>query len=50
LPSVTTVIGAQKKKSIMEWRKRVGEEVSKIKSLAQPQGVVQQFIQCVKIS
>jgi genome maintenance exonuclease 1 len=28
LPSVTTVIGAQKKKSIMEWRKRVGDEVA----------------------
>ena len=28
LPSVTTVIGAQKKKAIMEWRKRVGEEVA----------------------
>jgi ATP-dependent exoDNAse (exonuclease V) beta subunit len=26
LPSVTTVIGAQKKKAIMEWRKRVGEQ------------------------
>ena len=26
LPSVTTVIGAQKKKSILEWRQRVGEE------------------------
>ena len=26
LPSVTTVIGAQKKQAIMEWRKRVGEE------------------------
>jgi genome maintenance exonuclease 1 len=26
LPSVTTVIGAQKKASIMAWRKRVGEE------------------------
>lgn len=26
LPSVTTVIGAQKKKAIMEWRQRVGEE------------------------
>lgn len=26
LPSVTTVVGAQKKKAIMEWRKRVGEE------------------------
>ena len=25
LPSVTTVLGAQKKKAIMEWRKRVGE-------------------------
>ena len=33
LPSVTTVIGAQKKQSIMEWRQRVGEakanEISK---------------------
>ena len=28
LPSVTTVIGAQKKQSILEWRKRVGEEVA----------------------
>lgn len=26
LPSVTTVIGAQKKQAIIEWRKRVGEE------------------------
>ena len=26
LPSVTTVVGAQKKQAIMEWRKRVGEE------------------------
>lgn len=26
VPSVTTVIGAMKKKSIMAWRKRVGEE------------------------
>jgi genome maintenance exonuclease 1 len=26
LPSVTTVLGAQKKAAIMEWRKRVGEE------------------------
>ena len=26
LPSVTTVIGAQKKEGIMKWRKRVGEE------------------------
>ena len=28
LPSVTTVVGAQKKQSIMEWRHRVGEEVA----------------------
>ena len=28
LPSVTTVVGAQKKQSIMEWRRRVGEEVA----------------------
>jgi len=27
LPSVTTVVGAQKKQAIMEWRRRVGEEV-----------------------
>jgi len=26
LPSVTTVLGAQKKQAILEWRKRVGEE------------------------
>jgi genome maintenance exonuclease 1 len=26
LPSVTTVLGAQKKQAIMEWRRRVGEE------------------------
>ena len=26
LPSVTTVLGAQKKAAIMQWRKRVGEE------------------------
>ena len=26
LPSVTTVVGAQKKQSILDWRKRVGEE------------------------
>jgi len=26
LPSVTTVLGAQKKQAIMQWRKRVGEE------------------------
>ena len=28
LPSVTTVIGAKKKQGILEWRKRVGEEVA----------------------
>lgn len=28
LPSVTTVVGAQKKQAIMEWRRRVGEEVA----------------------
>ena len=28
LPSVTTVIGAQKKEAILEWRKKVGEEAS----------------------
>ncbi len=28
LPSVTTVLGAQKKQAIMEWRQRVGEEVA----------------------
>lgn len=28
LPSVTTVLGAQKKQAIMEWRKRVGEDVA----------------------
>jgi genome maintenance exonuclease 1 len=28
LPSVTTVIGAQKKEAIMEWRRKVGEEVA----------------------
>lgn len=28
LPSVTTVVGAQKKEAILEWRKRVGEEVA----------------------
>jgi PD-(D/E)XK nuclease superfamily len=28
LPSVTTVLGAKKKQAIMEWRKRVGEEVA----------------------
>lgn len=39
LPSVTTVIGAQKKQSIMEWRKRVGDEVAnKISSQATKRG------------
>ena len=28
LPSVTTVLGSQKKQAIMEWRKRVGDEVA----------------------
>ena len=28
LPSVTTVVGAQKKEAIMAWRRRVGEEVA----------------------
>lgn len=28
LPSVTTVVGAQKKEAIMAWRQRVGEEVA----------------------
>jgi hypothetical protein len=28
LPSVTTVVGAQKKDAIMAWRRRVGEEVA----------------------
>lgn len=28
VPSVTTVIGAMKKQSIMEWRRRVGEEAA----------------------
>jgi genome maintenance exonuclease 1 len=31
-PSVTTVIGATKKKAIMQWRKRVGEEEANRKS------------------
>ena len=30
LPSVTTVLGAQKKQAIMEWRKRVGDEEAKV--------------------
>ena len=28
LPSVTTVVGAQKKEAILKWRQRVGEEVA----------------------
>lgn len=28
LPSVTTVLGAQKKEAIMKWRKKVGDEVA----------------------
>lgn len=28
LPSVTTVLGAQKKQAILEWRRRVGDEVA----------------------
>ena len=28
LPSVTTVLGARKKQAILEWRRRVGEEVA----------------------
>lgn len=39
LPSVTTVIGAQKKKAIMEWRKRVGEEeANRVSSKATSRG------------
>ena len=39
LPSVTTVIGAQKKASIMAWRKRVGEEeANKISKKASSRG------------
>ena len=39
LPSVTTVIGAQKKASIMAWRKRVGEEeANKISKQATSRG------------
>jgi len=38
-PSVTTVIGAMKKKSILEWRKRVGEkEANRISSRAALRG------------
>ena len=39
LPSVTTVIGLQKKKSIMEWRSRVGdEEANRISKQATSRG------------
>jgi PD-(D/E)XK nuclease superfamily len=39
LPSVTTVIGAKKKQSILEWRKRVGEEeANKISKKASSRG------------
>jgi len=39
LPSVTTVIGAQKKESIMKWRKRVGEaEANRISKQATGRG------------
>jgi genome maintenance exonuclease 1 len=39
LPSVTTVVGAKKKKSIMEWRNRVGEqEANRISKLATGRG------------
>ncbi len=38
-PSVTTVIGAKSKKSILEWRKRVGEaEANRISSRAASRG------------
>jgi CRISPR/Cas system-associated exonuclease Cas4 (RecB family) len=32
LPSVTTVVGAQSKQAIIEWRKRVGDEVANEKT------------------
>ena len=39
VPSVTTVLGAQKKKSIMEWRARVGEqEANRISKKATSRG------------
>jgi len=39
LPSVTTVIGAQKKQAIMEWRRRVGEqEANRISKKATSRG------------
>ena len=39
LPSVTTVVGAKKKQSIMEWRNRVGEaEANRISRIATGRG------------
>jgi len=39
LPSVTTVVGAMKKQSIMEWRNRVGEEeANRVSKLATGRG------------
>ena len=39
LPSVTTVVGAKKKQSIMEWRNRVGEqEANRVSKLATGRG------------
>lgn len=38
-PSVTTVVGAMKKKSIMEWRQRVGEqEANRVSRIASGRG------------
>ena len=39
VPSVTTVVGAKKKQSILEWRKRVGEdEANRISKMATGRG------------
>lgn len=39
LPSVTTVVGAKKKQSIMEWRNRVGEqEANRVSKMATGRG------------
>jgi len=39
LPSVTTVVGAQSKQAIMEWRKRVGdEEANRVSRIATGRG------------
>ena len=39
VPSVTTVVGAKKKQSIMEWRKRVGDqEANRISKVATTRG------------